>query len=278
MTITEPENLHLWVQNRDKVLEYSDHVEWRYNEKPDYSRSNAKLAEESTQNHPQYSLEDLVQNLVRTFDIEANFKTNPKQWISVVNDKFRMSTNGGKGYTVSDLVESGTYKLLIGDTTHYKASEEDFESSTNLFHSAFPDGFLWEVLEVYSEPPNITFKWRHWGHFKGSYKDYVPTGETIEIIGMSLVQVTDDLKILSLEHYYDNTKFLDRLTSGGKPTEVIEEKPRRFLGFLKILKLFSFPKRLWNWFKNKQSRKLESRKLESGKLETSRCPFKALID
>jgi hypothetical protein len=36
------------------------------------------------------------------------------------------------------------------------------------------------------------------------------------MIGMSIVQVTDDLKILSLEHYYDNTKFLDKLTSGGK--------------------------------------------------------------
>lgn len=292
MTITEPENLHLWVQDRDKVLEYSNNVEWRYNEKPDYTRSNAKLAEESTKNHPQYSLEDLVQNLVRTFDIEANFKTNPKQWISVVNDEFRMSTNGGKGYTVPDLIESGTYKVLIGDTTHYKASEEDFESSTNLFHTAFPDGFLWEVLEVYSEPPNIAFKWRHWGHFNGSYKDYLPTGETIEIIGMSLVRVNDDLKILSLDHYYDNTKFLDRLTSGGKPItppedkppedKPPEEKPRKFLGFLKRLKFLSFPKQLWNRFRNKQSgkletEKLESKELESGELETSRCPFKALI-
>ncbi|KST62744.1 ester cyclase [Mastigocoleus testarum] len=269
MTIREPNDLHLWVQDRDTVLEYSDNVEWRYDEKPDYSRSNARLAEESTRNHPQYSLEDLVQNLVRTFDIEANFKTNPQQWISVVNDEFRMSTNGGKDHTVPDLIESGTYKALIGDTTHYKASEEDFESSTNLFHTAFPDGFLWEVLEVYSEPPNITFKWRHWGHFTGSYKDYLPTGETIEIIGMSVVRVTDDLKIISLEHFYDNTKFLDSLTSVGKPLEVTEEKqkPNKFFGFLKKLNFFGFPKRIWNWIKKKRSRKLE----------TSRCPFKSLV-
>ena len=219
MTIPEPENLHLWVQDRDKVLEYSDNVEWRYNEKPDYSRSNAKLAEESTKNHPQYSLEDLVQNLVRTFDIEANFKTNPKQWISVVNDEFRMSTNGGKGYTVPDLIESGTYKVLIGDTTHYKASEEDFESSTNLFHTAFPDGFHWELMDVLAGPPKVVFQWRHWGNFSGPYKNYQPTGETIEVIGLSIAHVNDELKLVALEHFFDTSNFLTKLSSGECPVD-----------------------------------------------------------
>jgi hypothetical protein len=210
------ENLPLWVQNRDIFLKYNTNVQWRYGKQPDYTRSNDNLAKESTQNHSVNSLEALVQNLVRAFDIEANFKTNPREWLSVVQDKFSMSTNAGVSYKLTDIVESGTYKLLIGNTQHYKADEENFETSTNLFHSAFPDGFLWEVLEVYSAPPTITVKWRHWGHFRGAYKDFVPTGETIEIIGMSIVQVSDDLKILSLEHYYDNTKFLDKLTTGGK--------------------------------------------------------------
>ncbi|MEL6459442.1 MAG: SnoaL-like polyketide cyclase, partial [Cyanobacteria bacterium J06621_15] len=150
MTNINIENLPLWVQNRDTVLKSNQNVQWRYGKQPDYTYSNNKLAKESTQNHPENSLAALVQNLVRTFDIEANFKTNPQQWISVVQDKFRMSTNGGTNYKLEDLLDSGTYKLLIGNTEHYKASEEDFETSTNLFHSAFPEGFLWEVLEVYS--------------------------------------------------------------------------------------------------------------------------------
>ncbi|MDB9377865.1 SnoaL-like polyketide cyclase, partial [Nodularia sphaerocarpa CS-585A2] len=150
MTSTESNSLPLWVQHRDKVLEQSTDIEWRYGKFPDYTRSNENLAKESTRNHPQGSLEAIVQNLVRTFDVEANFKTNPQQWISVVNEKFRMSTNGGPSYTISDLVESGTYKLLIGNTQHYKAAEENFETSTSLFHTAFPEGFMWEVLEVFS--------------------------------------------------------------------------------------------------------------------------------
>jgi hypothetical protein len=265
MTTTESSNLPLWVQHRDKVLEQSTGVQWRYDTAPDYTHSNENLTKESTRNHPQGSLETIVQNLVRTFDVEANFKINPQQWISVVQDKFRMSTNGGPSYTVSDLVESGTYKLLIGNTEHYKASEENFESSTKLFHTAFPNGFLWEVLEVFSAPPNIAFKWRHWGHFNGQYKDYASTGETVEIIGMSVVRVTDDLKILSLDHYYDNTKFLDKLTAGGKlatgkqpkkPTT--DEQPKTFWGFIR---------QFWN----------RKEKLATGELQTSRCPFAALL-
>ncbi|MGB3761526.1 MAG: SnoaL-like polyketide cyclase, partial [Rivularia sp. (in: cyanobacteria)] len=77
-------------------------------------------------------------------------------------------------------------------------------------------GFLWEVLEVYSSPPNVTFKWRHWGTFNGKYKDYAPTGEVVEIIGMSIARVTDDLKIINVEHYFDNSQFFGKLTSGGK--------------------------------------------------------------
>ncbi|MBK1988196.1 SnoaL-like polyketide cyclase [Sphaerospermopsis aphanizomenoides BCCUSP55] len=216
MTAKQPNNLPLWVQDRDTVIAYSTHAEWRYQTPPDYTRSNENLAQESTCNHLEGTLEALVQNLVRTFEMEVSFKSNPQQWLSVVTDKFRVSTNGGKEYTAADLSAQGTYNLFMADSEHYKASEESFESSAKIFHSTFPQGFPWEVLEVYSGPPNVAFKWRHWGHFRGAYKDFAPTGETVEIIGMSVAHVTDDLKILSVEHYFDNNLFLEKLTAGGK--------------------------------------------------------------
>ncbi|WP_353932597.1 SnoaL-like polyketide cyclase [Okeanomitos corallinicola TIOX110] len=216
MTSAQPNNLPLWVQDRDTVIEYSQHAQWRYQESPDYNRSKENLAKESTRNHVEGTLEAIVQNLVRTFEMEVSFKSNPQQWLSVVNDQFRISTNGGKEYTAADLSAQGTYNLFMADSEHYKASEENFESSAKLFHSTFPQGFPWEVLEVYSGPPVVTFKWRHWGHFRGQYKDFAPTGETIEIIGMTIANVTDDLKIISLEHYFDNNLFIEKLTAGGK--------------------------------------------------------------
>ncbi len=216
MTSTQSNNLPLWVQDRDTVIAYSSHAEWRYQTPPDYTRSKENLAKESTCNHLEGTLEAIVQNLVRTFEMEVSFKSNPQQWLSVVSDKFRVSTNGGKEYTAADLSAQGTYNLFIADSEHYKASEESFESSAKIFHSTFPQGFPWEVLQVYSGPPNVTFKWRHWGHFQGAYKDFASTGETVEIIGISVAHVTDDLKILSVEHYFDNNLFLEQLTAGGK--------------------------------------------------------------
>ncbi len=211
-------NLPLWVQHRDTVIAYSAtaDVEWRTGKAPDYSRSNDNLKTESVCKHIEGSLEAIVQNLVRTFEMEVSFKTNPQQWLSVVQDKFRVSTNGGRQFDAIELGAKGTYNVFMANSEHYKSSEESFESSHHIFHTTFPNGFPWELLEVYSGPPNVTFKWRHWGHFKGQYKDFAPTGETVEIIGMSIAKVTSDLKIESMEHYFDNSLFLTQLTAGGK--------------------------------------------------------------
>ncbi|MEM7580060.1 MAG: SnoaL-like polyketide cyclase [Mastigocoleus sp.] len=237
MSTTKSNDLPLWVRDRDEVISQSVEASWRYDVPPDYSESKAGLAAESLCNHVEGSLENLVQNLVRTFEMEVSFKSNPQEWLSVVSDKFRMSSNGGKDFTAADVSQQGTYNLFMGDTPDYRASEETFESSGKLFRTAFPKGFLWEILEVYSGPPNVTFKWRHWGTFNGSYKDYSPTGEIVEIIGMSLAIVTEDLKIIRVEHYFDNAEFLAKLTTNGKlatgkqQQESIWQIFRRFLGF-----------------------------------------------
>ncbi|MBD2360794.1 SnoaL-like polyketide cyclase [Anabaena minutissima FACHB-250] len=207
-------NLPLWIQDRDTVIANGSNVEWRYQTPPDYSRTNQNLQRESQHNHLQGSLEAIVQNLVRTFEMEASYKSNPQQWISIVTDKFRMMTNGGTAYTADDVADAGTYNLFLGDSDKYKSSEEDFESSAHIFHQTFPNGFLWELVEVLSGPPNVTFKWRHWGQFSGPYKEHAPTGDTVEVVGVSIARVNDDLKIESLEHFFDNSSFLNKLTTG----------------------------------------------------------------
>ena len=149
--------------------------------------------------------------------MEASFKTNAQQWISIVTDKFRMSSNGGQEYTAQDIVDEGTYNLFLGDTEHYRSSEETFDSSYQLFHTAFPNGFHWELIEVLAGPPNVVFKWRHWGTFSGPFKDRAPTGETVEMVGISVAKVTEDLKIESVEHFFDTNNFLQKLTTNGCP-------------------------------------------------------------
>lgn len=206
--------LPLWVQDRDTVIANDEGVKWRDDQRPDYSYTNQFLKTESQFNHLEGSLEAIVENLVRTFEMEASHKSNPQQWLSIVTDKFRMSSNGGSFYTAQDVADQGTYNLFINDSKEYSATEETFESSFELFHKAFPNGFLWELTEVLSGPPSVTFKWRHQGTFNGPYKDHQPTGQTIEIVGLSIARVTDDLKIIEVEHYFDNSTFLQKLTSG----------------------------------------------------------------
>lgn len=204
-------NLPLWVKDREHVLTQDEGVAWRYGQRPDYSRTNSFLEKERKFNHVDGTLDAIVHNLVKVFEMEASFKTKPHQWISIVEDKFRMSTNGGKEYTAQEIVDEGTYNLFLGDSKQYKASEEDFDSSYEVFHTAFPSGFHWELVKVLSGPPDVVFKWRHWGTFNGPYKNHESTGEVIEVVGLSTAKVTEELKIEHIEHFFDTHEFLTRL-------------------------------------------------------------------
>jgi hypothetical protein len=206
----QPTNKPLWLQERDSVIAQDEGVNWRKG-RPDYHLTNQVVHKERTRHFLTDSLEMAVENLVRVFEMEVSHKRNPEQWVTIVQDKFRTRTNGGEWSTPQDIAERGSYNLFIGETPYYSAKEETFESSSELFHTAFPGGFFWEVLEVYSPPPVVSFKWRHWGHFTGEYKGHAPSGKKVEIFGMTVARCAEDLRLLEVEHYYDNSLFLSQL-------------------------------------------------------------------
>ena len=111
--------LPLWVQDRNAVIDYDEGVKWRSGEKPDYSYTNQFLRSQSQHNHTPGSLEEITQNLVRTFEMEASHKEDVRQWLSIVTDKFQMSSNGGPIYTAKDVAENGTYNLFIKKSQKY---------------------------------------------------------------------------------------------------------------------------------------------------------------
>lgn len=78
---------------------------------------------------------------------------------------------------------------LPGEFQYYKPEEESFESSHDAFRSALPRGFAFEILSVYSGPPNIAFKFRHWGYFEGNFKGHAPTGEMVQFLGLGVLKV-----------------------------------------------------------------------------------------
>ena len=88
---------------------------------------------------------------------------------------------------------------------YYKAEKETFGSSNKVFRSALPKGFAWEVLGVYSGPPVIVFKFRHWGYMEGLFKGHAPTGELVEFFG---VAIRKDGINLSIYHFLCTLIFL----------------------------------------------------------------------
>lgn len=207
----------LWLQSRDAVIAAADPADWR-DGPPDYRLSHEVIPKERTHQFAPDSLEAIVEMIVRVFEMEVTHKKDPATWVTTVTEKFRTNVNGGEWATPADIIDVGSYNLFIGDSIFYPAGVENFESSHDVFLGALPGGFFWEVLEVIAGPPDVTFKWRHWGKFDGEYKGFAPTGETIEMFGVTVAKVSEDLRLLDVEHYYDPNAFLGKLT-GGCPVD-----------------------------------------------------------
>ena len=101
---------------------------------------------------------------------------------------------GREGLAGEEVLRIGSFNAMLKSSLpkefqFYKAEEETHESAHNDFKTCFPRGFAWEVIEVYSPPPLIAFKFRHWGFFEGPYKSYSPTGELVQFYGMATLKV-----------------------------------------------------------------------------------------
>ncbi len=60
-------------------------IKWRYGAPPDFSKVDKKYQQERTKKHPTGSLEKTVEDLVKTWEMEASHKINPKvgKWIGI---------------------------------------------------------------------------------------------------------------------------------------------------------------------------------------------------
>ncbi|KAG0583042.1 hypothetical protein KC19_3G104300 [Ceratodon purpureus] len=209
---------------------YRDHLSgsaekdtiWRHGNAPRYEQVNALFESGRTQVWPTGSLEETVQNLVKTWEMELSHKTKVTDFKTIDQEKFCISVNGGPKFSATETLQVGSYNALLatssfqGDNAIYQSSKETFESSHDIFRTVFPGGFAWEVQAVYSPPPVVVMKYRHWGVMEGAYKGHAPTGEVVDSVGIVVAKVDENLKILELEVYYDTAAFLGGLTKGPK--------------------------------------------------------------
>ncbi|XP_076899260.1 pathogen-related protein-like [Bidens hawaiensis] len=194
---------------------------WKYGAPPNFDAVNKLFEEGRTKIWPKGSLEEQVQNLVKTWEMEMFYKVKPEDFKSVDVSKLIVSVNGGKNLTRQDVVNMvGGYNMFLQTTLPeklrvYNPSDETVDSALEIFTGTFPRGFVLEVLEVYSGPPVIVYKFRHWGYMEGPFKGYQPTNEIVEIFGVSVIKLDEQFKIVKLEFFYDRGQLLAGLIKGG---------------------------------------------------------------
>lgn len=185
-------------------------IQWREG-KPDYTNANQAYLQGRTRNHKEGSLEKIVEDLVKLWEMEASHKTNTEDWQSVDTEAFTIRANNQRSFCLKELIEEGNYNALMQNQPLYNCNTHSFQTSHDSFRSAFNQGFPWELMEVFSGPPRVAFSWRHWAHWTGPYKERAPTGELLEMYGMAVAEVDENLKIKSIDVHYDPNQLLMKL-------------------------------------------------------------------
>ncbi|KAL7271723.1 hypothetical protein RUND412_005497 [Rhizina undulata] len=210
----------------DPNVVLKDEAKWRFNRVPDYARTNQVFEETQTTSWPAGSIELLCQNLVKNWEKEASYKTDPKEWRTINYDKYAFHLNGGPCQTADDMLRLGTYNALIGPhgvPGIYETPALDFSASHKLFKGAMKT-FNWEVLEINGAVPRLSIKWRHWGVITGKYSAKLssgrtvqahPLGQNIEIFGVTTATVDENFKITKLETFWDPATLFHQMTPNG---------------------------------------------------------------
>lgn len=192
---------------------------WRFGGPPDYSLTNLQYLKGRTKIHAAGSLEQIVENLVKTWEMERSHKLDPNAHRSVDPKTFHISANGWKKYNNDEANKVGNYTVLMSGAKGWDAEGTTWEQSHHMFHDAFA-AFPWELLEVFSGPPKVAFSWRHWAHFTGAYNDkegkHEGNGELVELFGFGVAEVNDKLQLIDVEIYYDADSFLE-VMQGKRP-------------------------------------------------------------
>ena len=192
-------------------------TKWRFGGPPDYSLTNLYYLKQRSKEHPEDSLEKIVENLVKTWEMERSHKLDYTQHKSVDQEKFKISANGGKAYENKEANEVGNYNVLLDacPADVWDKEKITWEASHDKFHNAFA-AFPWEVLEVYSGPPKVGFSWRHWGNFTGTYEENKGKGELIEMFGFGTAVVNEKLQLCDVEIFYNAKDFIMNLRGDKK--------------------------------------------------------------
>ncbi|CAO2651304.1 Nn.00g096010.m01.CDS01 [Neocucurbitaria sp. VM-36] len=211
-----------YLTDPDAVLGDTE-AKWRYGRAPDYSNTRKVFAETKQMTHEPLSLPSLVQNLVKNWEVEASFKPHLPDWRTIDHAHYSFAINSGEPEGAEAMLEVGTYNAIIAPNEYYSPAYSDFASSHKTFKRMMPT-FAWEVLEVYSGPPTVSFRWRHWGVMKNDYVGFNDKGEkvtikahggAIDIQGVTVATVNEKVQLQSVRTWFDPLEMFRQIVAGG---------------------------------------------------------------
>lgn len=118
-----------------------------------------------------------------------------------------------------NLDHSGTYSAVIAPNRYYGPQFSEFDESHKIFRDMMPN-FAWEVLEVYSGPPVVACKWRHWGWMKGDYVGKNEDGDIVtikahnqilDIQGLLVAKLDSKFRATSIEIWFDPKEMFEQM-------------------------------------------------------------------
>ncbi|TYG78794.1 hypothetical protein ES288_D02G089000v1 [Gossypium darwinii] len=194
---------------------------WRYGGPPNYDIVNKLFEDERTKVWPPGSLEEKVQNLVKSWEMEIFHKASLEVFKTIDVNKYTFSLNGIKNLMMMEIKKLGggynpqLQTSLPEELRCYDPEKETDESSHKAFVTTFPRDFAFEVLKVYTGPLEIVLKFRHWGYNEGPFKGHAPTGDLVEFYGVAIYQQDEGMKIGRVELFYERGELLGGLLKGA---------------------------------------------------------------
>ncbi|TYZ67428.1 hypothetical protein PybrP1_006716, partial [[Pythium] brassicae (nom. inval.)] len=161
---------------------YNHQTQWRYGA-PEYALADLEYMKHKQREHESTPLESYVEECCQTFLMEATHKANYSEWVSVRQEYFSFQVNDGDHVSGHGIAENDMFGLLYMpsfDAADADVKEGEEKDPRAILAEAFTDGFPMEVLEVFTQPPQCYFSWRHWGAFTGSYKGVKGDGSRVE--------------------------------------------------------------------------------------------------
>merc|ERR1711879_144251 len=200
-----------------------ENIKLWYGEKPDYTSADLHYLKTKSRNHPEGSLEQIVETTVKNVETELFHKTDPDQILLSDPKRFAAGLNSGPRCSMKEFMEKGSYNVLLdspeldGINDAWKKNRSEVDSS---FINAMKN-FSWEVLDVFSPPPIVSFSWRHWGNFTGEWEGNKGKGQLIEVFGFSVCDITGG-KLGRFDNYFDAKSFIEVL-KGEKDASVLSK-------------------------------------------------------